>query len=88
MTWMVFKDVTLSFRMMIDQPTSPDMDLTMSLIERYVVLLYDRTNLSDGVNEARKNMFLEEKILIEAIPTTRSSLFQQVKRAIYHGGCE
>ncbi|XP_063447938.1 uncharacterized protein LOC134727487 [Mytilus trossulus] len=33
------EDVTLAFRRMIDQPTSPDMDLIMSLIKRYVVLM-------------------------------------------------
>ena len=38
-TWMAFEDVTLEFRKMIDQPTSPDMDLIMSLKEQYMVLL-------------------------------------------------
>ncbi|CAC5391639.1 unnamed protein product [Mytilus coruscus] len=43
-TWMAFEDVTLAFRIMIDQPTSPEMDFIMALIERYVVLIYwDKT---------------------------------------------
>ena len=35
----------------------------------------------------QKNMFLEEKRLIDAIWKTRSSVSQHVKRAIYHGRC-
>ena len=42
--------------MMLDQPTSIYKDLIISLMECYVVLMNERTNASDGVNEARKQL--------------------------------
>lgn len=56
-TWMAFENLTLAFWIMINQPTSQNMDLIMSLVEWYVVLTFDNTNSPDGVNKARKQLF-------------------------------
>jgi len=51
-------------------------------IERYVVLLYDRTSLSLNVNECRRNLFTKKARAVEAIPPTKDALEQHVRRAI------
>ena len=58
----------------------------MEEIERYVVLLYQRTSPLCQVNEARKQMFATGNRKIENIPRTKDALEQHVKRAAYQAG--
>lgn len=53
----------------------------MSLLERFVVLMYDRTSDVMEVNEANKNNFLRT---MESIPPTQAALKQHIKRACQH----
>ncbi|XP_071135420.1 uncharacterized protein [Mytilus edulis] len=86
-TWMAFNDVTRPFIVMRDQPRTVNVETTiMPLIERFVILMYDRTNISEKVNEARKHLFAQKGRSIEGIPPTQSALFQHTKRSIYQGG--
>ena len=55
-------------------------------IERYVVLLYHRTSSLSHVNEARKQLFAQNRNMEEHIPTTWHALEQHVKRAVYQAG--
>ena len=60
MTLMAFEDVTLAFRMMIDQPTPPYGFDKFNVIENDTWFCCKiEKNLSDGVNKARKYVFLE-----------------------------
>ena len=63
----------------------PDMipEESMAYIERYVVLLYDRTSgdASVNVNDTRKKLFAQKARLLENIPPARSSLVEHVRRA-------
>ncbi|KAK0047156.1 hypothetical protein Bpfe_023427 [Biomphalaria pfeifferi] len=58
----------------------------MSVLERFVTLLYDRGSNCHDVNSARKYMFTKTGRLIENISPTSEALFQHCKRAIYQGG--
>ena len=50
-------------------------------IQRFVVLLYDRTSTSTTVNECRRNLFTKGR-LIHTIPPTEDALKQHIKRAM------
>ena len=57
----------------------------LNAIERYVVLLYQRTSALSRVNEARKQLFAQNRNM-ESIPPTLRALEQHVKRAVYQAG--
>ena len=57
----------------------------LTVLERYVVLLYDRTSNLLTVNEAREELFPKRSSL-ESIPPSRAALVQHAKRAIFQGG--
>lgn len=54
-------------------------------IERFVILLYDRTSKSTDVNKARKKLFAK-KHNVQLIPPTKAALEEHLKRATYQGG--
>ena len=55
-------------------------------LERYVVLLYNRSLTISHANEARKHLFAFCNRQICNIPPTKLALFQHVKRAVYQAG--
>ncbi len=55
-------------------------------IERYVVVLCQRTSSLRHGNDARKQMFSIGSRKIENLPPTKDALEQQVKRAVYQAG--
>ena len=58
----------------------------MDEVERFVVLLYQRTSSLRKVNEARKRLFAVGNRNIENVPPTVHALEQHVKRAVYQAG--
>lgn len=58
-------------------------ELSKSLLERFVVLMYDRTSDIMEVNEARKQLFTQKSRALENIPPTKAALEQHIKRATY-----
>ena len=60
---------------------------SMVLLERFVVLMYDRTSDIIEVNEARKYLFTQKSRSIENIPPTQAALTQHIKRASYQANC-
>ena len=67
--------------------TSPD-DMTeesMAVMERFVVLLYDRTSSLTKVNEARQQFISKRSRELDNIPPTRAALDQHVRRAVLEG---
>ncbi len=60
---------------------------TLSVLGRYVVLLYDRTSGLESVNDARKWLFTKKSRTLENIPPTQAALKQHVKRASYQANC-
>ena len=53
---------------------------SMQAIERFVILMYDRTSTCTDVNKARKKLFAKRSS-VQGIPPTRAALEQLVKRA-------
>ncbi|KAJ8414100.1 hypothetical protein AAFF_G00066980 [Aldrovandia affinis] len=66
-------------------PVVDDEDL--KTLEKFVVMMYDRSSTAEGVDDARLDMFAWKQRPYEAIPPTRSALKQHVKRAAYQAGC-
>ena len=51
-------------------------------VERFVILLYDRTSTCTDVNNFRKKLF-PKKTLIEQLPPSKAALVEHIKRAAY-----
>ena len=54
-------------------------------IERFVILLYDKTRTSTDADKARCKLFAN-KSNVQLIPPTSAALKQHVRRAVYQGG--
>ncbi|MGH0153333.1 UNVERIFIED_CONTAM: hypothetical protein FKN15_028536 [Acipenser sinensis] len=54
-------------------------DSTISVLERFVVLLYDRTSDTMKVIDARKQLFTQKSRSLENIPPTQAALKQHIK---------
>ena len=67
---MAFPIVTSAFCTLASNPSNVEDQL--HLLERFVVLLYDRTSNEEKVNEARKKLFFAERQANER-PSTNSS---------------
>ena len=83
--WKAFSSVTEAFVELMATPTSIQ-DRNFALIERFVMLMFDRTSGLHEVNEARQEMFCQHSRRLEGIPPTRAALEQHVKRACYQAG--
>ena len=55
-------------------------------LERFVVLLYDRTSSQEFVNGARKQLFTQKGRAIDGLPPTQAVFLQHTKRAAYQAG--
>lgn len=84
-TWTNNPDITAAFLEISSCPSSIS-DFCFSVIERFVVKLYDRTTNSQNVNLTRKQLFAQKGRTLESIPPTRDALLQHVKRAAYQSG--
>lgn len=82
-TWTALPAVTDAFLEVLMDPLSINQMSVFSVIERFVVLLYDRTSDQESVNTCRKQLFARKNRLMETIPPTCDALMQHVKRACY-----
>ena len=55
-------------------------------IERFTVILYDKTSPLSYVNETRKELFCMKNRAMEKLPPTQDSLLQHTRRAVYQAG--
>ncbi|CAB3988975.1 Hypothetical predicted protein [Paramuricea clavata] len=74
-----------SVRLSLCNQDDPSEDL-LNAVERYVVLLYDKTTSLSNVNEARRHLFTKKTCPSENLPPTKDALHQHIKRAIFQGG--
>ena len=84
-TWNACPAVTESFLSLVDQPETIS-DACMEEIERFVVVLYDRTNALNKVNDARQQLFTKRSRTLENIPPTKAALMNHVMRATFQAG--
>ncbi len=54
---------------------------SFSLIERFVILMYEKTSDKDNIDEARKDSFTKKSRSLENIPPTKAALAQHILRA-------
>ena len=82
--WNSFPDLTNA---LLQMATAPDkiQDECLRVVERFVILLYDKTSTNTDVNKARKKLFAKTTS-VQRIPPTYAALQQHVKRAVYQGG--
>ena len=56
---------------------------TLSVLQRFVVLLYDRTSDCADLDSARHQLFTKKSQPLELLPPTRDTFEQHVKQAAY-----
>lgn len=84
--WRVFPDVTQAF-CALSAPLSSVSDEMYQLLERFVILLYDRTSSCISLDDSRKELFTKRfRRNIENLPPTTAAFRQHVKRAAYQSG--
>lgn len=85
-TWNVFPEVTDAFISLMRQPQQSEVDTAMAVLERFVVLLYDKTSCRCHVNELRLDLFTRKGRDVLHIPPTQGCLIEHVRRAAYQAG--
>ena len=83
--WSALPSVTTAFSELSNCPTTITEE-HITLIQRYVVLLYDKTSSLADVNDCRQVLFTKKSRSIENIPPTKAALFQHIKRTCYQAG--
>ena len=83
---MSYGEATTAFMALSKMPTVQDVLNAMPVLERFVVLLYDRTSLCQGVNDAMKVLFAQKRRALENIPPTADALLQHTARVAYQAG--
>ena len=73
-TWSVYEELSEAFLQVIENPNEVEILKVLKVIERYVVLLYDRSSTANMVNEFRKQLFMQKTRTIDNISPTRDAL--------------
>ena len=82
--WAVFPELTHALLKLSSAPNDIPQEV-MATIERFIMLLYDRTSTCTEIDTARRKLFAKRHN-VQSIPSTTASLEEQVKRAVYQGG--
>ena len=85
-TWNVCNEITENFRKLSHYPPVVD-DEDLQILEKFVVIMYDRSSSAECVNDARLDLFARKQRPYEAIPPIQAALKQHVNRAAYQAGC-
>lgn len=85
LAWTVFDEVSETFRTLSNRPTEVT-TLDMQKLEKFVVLMYDRSSALNGVDEERLELFARKQRSYDAIPPTSAALKEHAKRAAYQAG--
>lgn len=81
--WNAYPDLTVALLALSDPPCSPN--TVKDIIERFIVILYDRTRDLTCINEARKEMFCSKDRALDKIPPTKGAFEQHLLRSVYQG---
>ncbi len=85
LTWDVCDEVSETFTKLSHCPTEVSDD-GLQKLEKFIVLMYDRSSSASGVYEARLVLFACKQKTYDAIPPTRGALKEHAKRAAYQAG--
>ena len=83
---MCYGEATAVFKSLNKQPTMKDVQDALLVLERFVVLMYDRASQCQSINDARKVLFAQKGRTLENIPPTAGALLQDAKRVAYQAG--
>jgi hypothetical protein len=83
--WKALPDVNEVFSRLSHIPENIS-ESDVEAIERFVILLYNRTSDLTFVNEARKQLFCHGNRKIEHIPPSKAALVQHIRRAAFQAG--
>lgn len=84
--WRTYDQITPTFACLSSTPPQEISNSVYTDLERFVVLLYDKTTSITQVNDVRRILFTQKGRTIENIPPTQAALTQHVRRAVYQGG--
>ena len=85
-TWNIFPEVTAVFEDLLHMQENIG-SATISTLQHFVVLMYDRTSDIVEVNDARKHLFTTKSRGLENLPPTLEALEQLIKRVCYQLNC-
>ena len=85
-TWKSYPDATEAFKDLSSPEDGNLSEISVSIIERFVCLLYDRTTIITNVDECRRMLFTKKGRTVDSIPPTKDALLQHIKRAVYQAG--
>ena len=83
--WKAFPEVTNAFLFIRENPFEQiDIDSPhFETLERFTVIIYDKTSGCQDVNESRRELFCKKSRNLENLPPTQDVLAQHVKRVIF-----
>ena len=84
-TWKSYPDITQSF-IFLSTPMQELRREDLERLERFVILMYDRTSPLSDVNSTRRQLFTQKGRVLEAMPPTQDALRQHILRAAYQAG--
>ena len=85
-TWNSFCAVTGAFCNIGQAPTHDTIREALPMLERFVIIMYDRGSTERDVNKARQIIFTQKARDIENIPLTQDALMQHTLRVSYQAG--
>ena len=80
-TWSSFPQLTSALLDLTAKPSLVNSPTILPIVERYVVLLYDRTSDVEALDICRKQLYAR-KLSMDAIPPTKDAFIQHLKRAV------
>ena len=83
--WDLFDDITPVFQRLSCKPSLSEVKESLPIIERFTVLMYNRTSNCLTTNECRKDLFCKGRS-IDSIPPTSAALLKHVLRSSYIAG--
>ncbi|KAG7169075.1 hypothetical protein Hamer_G024294 [Homarus americanus] len=81
--WAVYPDLTEAL-LKLSAASKVILEDAMHIIERFVILLYDRISSCMDINKVRRKLFAK-KNNVQLIPPTEAALEEHVKRAVMSG---
>ena len=80
MTWNSYPEIIGIFWAPATMPSEVTEE-QLRIIERYVILMYNKTSSEQIVNKCRKDLFSKMSRQIDNIPPTNAALLRHTKRA-------
>ena len=85
--WKSYDAVTSAFSSIALHPfTEVNVPERFQLLEQFTVILYDKTNNLQSVDEATRVFFCQKGKTMERLPPTQNALLQHSKRVAYQAG--